>query len=183
MLCSILALLLAQLAGRAAANVEKIVFLAPDPSTMPSASPNLDSLCLEPLAPSTSTLHKLLPVRFPSKQHPHGRQSWYLLRGLRPGRRYEVRVCWAASVSAETPGSRRRADRRSNQRHSGSPRTPYPTRSMMRTSSPSLVRTRRNANRAAANRRVAPTATIIPPRCSSSQSMPRRTTTRRTRRS
>jgi len=100
----ILTLLLAQWPGQAVANVEKTIFVAPDPSTMPNASPNLDNLCLEPLAPSLSTLHKLLPVRFPSKLHPLGRQSWYLLKGLRPGTRYEVRVCWAATVSA-TPST------------------------------------------------------------------------------
>jgi hypothetical protein len=96
----IVALLLAQWAGQAVANVEKTIFVAPDTSTMPNTSPNLDSLCLEPLAPaaSASTLHKLLPVRFQSKQHPHGLQSWYLLKGLRPGQRYEVRVCWATTV-------------------------------------------------------------------------------------
>jgi hypothetical protein len=181
MLRLILSLLLAQLA---VANVEKTVFLAPDSDSMPSASPNLDNLCLEPLAPSASTLNKLLPVRFPSKDHPHGRQSWYLIKGLRPGRRYEVRVCWAATVRAiPFQPSEPALIPASNERPSASPPTPSQTRLTTRSSSHCSARTRRSGSRAAANPGL-PTATITLARrpCSSSPLTPPPTSTRLTRR-
>lgn len=81
----------------ASANVEKVIFTAPDLSSMPSASPNLDSLCLEALSPTAATIQKDLDVVFRSEKYPRGLQSWYLLKGLKPGQRYEARVSWSAT--------------------------------------------------------------------------------------
>jgi hypothetical protein len=81
------------------ANVEKTIFLGPNPVTLSNVSPGLDDLGLHYLSPSSSILPTSLPVQFPTKSVPRGLESWYLLRGLEVGRRYEVRICWPATVS------------------------------------------------------------------------------------
>lgn len=82
------------------ANVEKTVFLGPSPETLPNVHPSLDDLRLDTLEPAqTSILATQLPVQFPSESAPHGLDSWYLLQRLDAGRRYEVRICWPATVS------------------------------------------------------------------------------------
>ena len=86
------------------ANVEKTIFLGPRAaaiSAVPNAPESLDALRLASLspAPASSILATQLPVRFPSASAPRGLESWYLLRGLDDGRRYEVRICWPATVS------------------------------------------------------------------------------------
>ncbi|KAL6705383.1 hypothetical protein ACN47E_007032 [Coniothyrium glycines] len=79
------------------ANVEKTIFLAPSPLTLPNGPPALDDLRLDVLSPANPILSARLPVRFPHQSLPRGLHSWYLLRALEPGRRYEVRVCWPAT--------------------------------------------------------------------------------------
>jgi hypothetical protein len=79
------------------ANTEKSIFLAPPASTIPNDY-GLANLCLDSLTPRSLRVQKSLPVSFPDETHPEGLQSWYLLTGLSPGQRYEVRVCWAATV-------------------------------------------------------------------------------------
>jgi hypothetical protein len=79
-------------------NVEKTIFVAPPPTTMPETGPTLDNLCLNKLQPSSPKLRTPLPVKFPHKETPHGLQSWYILDNLSPGKRYEVRICWPATV-------------------------------------------------------------------------------------
>ncbi|KAF2003028.1 hypothetical protein P154DRAFT_544074 [Amniculicola lignicola CBS 123094] len=80
------------------ANVEKTVFLAPGPATLPDAHPGLDTLRLATLSPALRpVLPTVLSVQFPSDSAPRGLESWYLLRGLEEGRRYEVRICWPAT--------------------------------------------------------------------------------------
>jgi hypothetical protein len=82
------------------ANVEKTVFLAPSPVTLPHEPPSLDTLRLDVLDPADlSILATSLPVQFPSSSAPRGLESWYLLRALDGSRRYEVRICWPATVS------------------------------------------------------------------------------------
>ena len=93
-LTALFALLLASVR----ANTEKVIFLAPDHTTFPEAAPSLDSLFLDTLSPELSTLRLSLGVAFPAKDQPRGLESWYLLRGLNKGQRYEVRFCWAAIV-------------------------------------------------------------------------------------
>jgi hypothetical protein len=82
------------------ANVEKTIFLGPEPLALADdVRPGLDDLHLPALTPASSVLESRLAVQFPSTALPHGRESWYLLHGLQSGRRYEVRVCWPATVS------------------------------------------------------------------------------------
>lgn len=92
-------LLLLSLASIVRANTEKTIFVAPSFIPHSNVHPGLDSLCLDVLSPNNSTLHVQLPVAFPTKAAPRGLQSWYLLDRLQPGQRYELRVCWVATVS------------------------------------------------------------------------------------
>jgi hypothetical protein len=77
------------------ANVEKTIFLGPRAVTLPNAHalPGLDDL-----HPDKSILETRLSVQFLTASSPRGLESWYLLRGLREGQRYEVRLCWPATV-------------------------------------------------------------------------------------
>ncbi|KAF3174820.1 hypothetical protein TWF788_008623 [Orbilia oligospora] len=89
------------------ANTEKIIFSVPD-------SPNsaLESVIDEPkfnviglLSPAESPekllLRTELPREFPSESAPHGIDSWVHLKGLKPGARYEARICWAATAPSD----------------------------------------------------------------------------------
>lgn len=88
------------LVAEAVANTEKVIFTAPSAITIPNIRPGLDDLNLDTLSPAgLRTLETSLAVQFPSDTAPRGVQSWYLLKDLEPGRRYEVRVCWPATVS------------------------------------------------------------------------------------
>lgn len=82
------------------ANTEKTIFVAPSSLPIPNVHPGLDNLCLDVLSPNQSSRHVQLPVAFPTEKAPQGIQSWYLLDRLQPGQRYELRVCWVATVSA-----------------------------------------------------------------------------------
>jgi hypothetical protein len=79
------------------ANVEKTIFLGPRPVTLSNVHPNLEDLRLHALSPSDTILPTQVPVQFPTDSVPRGLESWYLLRGLDEGRRYEVRICWPAT--------------------------------------------------------------------------------------
>ncbi|KAI5274352.1 hypothetical protein E4T47_02593 [Aureobasidium subglaciale] len=81
----------------AVANVEKTIFTAPDSVAFGDARPNLIDLQLVSLSSKKFAVRTVLPVVFPVEKHPRGLSSWYLLDGLRPGQRYEVRICWAAT--------------------------------------------------------------------------------------
>lgn len=81
------------------ANVEKTIFLAPGPVTLSNVRPSIDDLHLHVLSPANTLLSTQLPVQFPSESVPRGLETWYLLRGLGVGKRYEVRICWPATVS------------------------------------------------------------------------------------
>jgi hypothetical protein len=80
------------------ANVEKVIFLAPSPESIPNAPVSLADLRVRSLYPPAHTLisTRLAPA-FPTDTAPHGLESWYLLRRLEAGRRYEVRICWPAT--------------------------------------------------------------------------------------
>lgn len=93
-----LVVLFALLVNAALANTEKAIFLAPAAISLPDAAPTLDTLQLDTISPSNSTLRTPLPVAFPSENSPQGLESWFLLKGLNAGQRYELRVCWAAVV-------------------------------------------------------------------------------------
>lgn len=81
------------------ANVEKTIFLGPSAVTLPDVRPSLDDLYLHALSSLEPILPTQLAVQFPLNTQPHGLESWYLLSGLEEGRRYEVRICWPATVS------------------------------------------------------------------------------------
>ncbi|KAI4769655.1 hypothetical protein E4T52_15288 [Aureobasidium sp. EXF-3400] len=85
------------LAVPASANVEKTIFTAPDSVNFGDARPNLIDLRLDILSPQRLSVRTALPVVFPTEKHPRGLSSWYTLNSLRPGQRYEVRICWAAT--------------------------------------------------------------------------------------
>ena len=81
------------------ANTEKVIFLAPSPFQVPTAPPTIDELHLETLTPQRSSLRTHLHAQFPTDSAKYGVATWVLLDQLKEGQRYEVRVCWAATVS------------------------------------------------------------------------------------
>lgn len=95
------------------ANVEKTIFVAPPPVELPNDQLALDIAHLDAFAPAHSSIPTLLetqlPVAFASSGAPRGLPSWYLLRDLEEGRRYEVRVCWPATVRSRKPARKRAA--------------------------------------------------------------------------
>jgi hypothetical protein len=96
------AITIAALSGYAApvvANTEKAIFLGPRTSNMPTSHPNLDDLRVDILTPKHWTLRTHLEAEFPSAESKHGKSTWLVLDQLTEGQRYELRVCWAATVS------------------------------------------------------------------------------------
>ncbi|KAK0706501.1 hypothetical protein B0T26DRAFT_743740 [Lasiosphaeria miniovina] len=84
----------------AVANTEKAIFLGPASIAVPLEHPTLDDLGLDVLSPaaaSSPSIRTRLEAQFPTASYPHGAATWLLLDGLEEGRRYEVRVCWAAT--------------------------------------------------------------------------------------
>lgn len=89
---------IAFLSALARANTEKVIFTAPENIDLGHARPGLLDLRLDTLSPISLALRTALPVAFPSDSEPRGLQSWYILHDLVQGQRYEVRVCWPATV-------------------------------------------------------------------------------------
>ena len=83
----------------ASADTEKAIFVAPEPINIPSTHPNLDDLHVHTLTPGRWTVRTHLEAQFPSTTAPAGKATWLVLDELTEGQRYEVRVCWAATVS------------------------------------------------------------------------------------
>lgn len=81
------------------ANVEKTVFIAPQSIHVPQAHPNLEDLRLDALSPLRGSLRREIIASFPVAATSHGTETWLLLEKLEERRRYEVRICWAATVS------------------------------------------------------------------------------------
>lgn len=79
-----------------AANVEKTIFLAPAAVAVPQDAA-IDNLLFERLHPSRLTIRTFLNASFPTKDKPHGENTWALLEALSPNQRYELRVCWLAT--------------------------------------------------------------------------------------
>lgn len=86
----------------AAANVEKTIFVAPAPNPIPPENRGHNDLGLERLSPSDHMVRTMLNASFPTEDAPRGTESWFYLEDLHPGRRYEVRICWLATVSTVT---------------------------------------------------------------------------------
>lgn len=79
------------------ANVEKTIFLAPSSIPIPSET-GIDDLGLDRLSPLSPILRTQLNASFPTSKNPLGTESWYFLENLTPGQRYEVRICYLATV-------------------------------------------------------------------------------------
>ena len=94
-LCLISILLFIQ---HAAANVEKTIFVAPLPWAVPAENAAIDDLGLDRLSPADYMLRTNLNASFPTDEEPQGTESWFYLEDLTPGQRYEVRICWMATV-------------------------------------------------------------------------------------
>ncbi|EKD17505.1 hypothetical protein MBM_04366 [Drepanopeziza brunnea f. sp. 'multigermtubi' MB_m1] len=80
-----------------AANTEKTIFLGPRSLQVPVEHPTLEDLQLESLSPNHWSLRTHIRAEFPTNSSSYGQTSWYLLHNLHEGRRYEVRICWAAT--------------------------------------------------------------------------------------
>jgi hypothetical protein len=81
-------------------NTEKTIFLGPSQAQIPVEHPTLEDLQLEALSPEQWSLRTHIRAEFPTTSSKYGQASWYLLHGLQEGQRYEVRICWAATVRA-----------------------------------------------------------------------------------
>lgn len=79
------------------ANVEKVIFVAPSAEPFPTDA-SIDNLLLLTLSEDSNSIRTYLNATFPTEDAPKGTETWMLLEGLIPGRRYEVRVCWLATV-------------------------------------------------------------------------------------
>lgn len=79
------------------ANVEKVIFLTPAATT--NSLINLAVFDVAILSPSERVINRRLPVAFANSTDPLGTTTWLQLEALTGQQRYEVRVCWAATVS------------------------------------------------------------------------------------
>lgn len=84
------------------ANTEKAIFLGPEPVNIPAQSTSLAALHIDTLTPVNYSLRKHLDVIFPTEEFPRGKEAWLILDNLTESQRYEVRVCWLATVSPLT---------------------------------------------------------------------------------
>jgi subtilisin-like proprotein convertase family protein len=80
-------------------NTEKVIFLGPSSLQIPVEHPTLEDLRLDTLSPQHWALRTHLQAEFPTDSSKYGHASWFILHRLDEGKRYEVRVCWAATVS------------------------------------------------------------------------------------
>lgn len=83
----------------AIANVEKVIFLGPSGVQILTKHPTLEDLQLHTLSPQSGILRTKLRAEFPTNTSSWGEASWVLLEQLTEGQRYEVRICWAATVT------------------------------------------------------------------------------------
>lgn len=79
------------------ANVEKVIFVAPPAEPFPTDA-SIDNLLLATLTQAEPSIRTHLNASFPTGNASKGNQTWMLLEGLTPRRRYEVRICWLATV-------------------------------------------------------------------------------------
>lgn len=86
------------------ANVEKVIFV--HPHHQPNLPDDLvfDDLGIHHLSPSIPITRTYLNASFPTKDKQLGTDSWFYLDNLVPGTRYEVRVCWLATVCSPIDG-------------------------------------------------------------------------------
>jgi len=82
-------------------NTEKVIFLGPPSVDLASAYPSLDYPRLKALDPNNNSIRMYLEVESSINAFRGGKPSWLVLRNLTESQRYEVRVCWAATVSCD----------------------------------------------------------------------------------
>ena len=80
------------------ANVEKTIFLAPA-AEPPPPDASIDNLLLPRLSPQYPSVRTFINASFRVAGSPKGTQTWLLIEGLQSQKRYEVRICWLATVS------------------------------------------------------------------------------------
>ncbi len=97
-----LLILFAQLIIAVAANTEKAIFLGPSKLPIPIQNPILKDVHLDILSPLHWSLRTHIEAEFPTNVSKYGQSSWLLLNGLEEGQRYEVRICWAATVRLQS---------------------------------------------------------------------------------
>lgn len=88
------------IAALASANTEKTIFLGPEPVNIPAHSTSLAALSLDTLTPHNYSVRTHLEAIFPTQDLVRGKETWLLLDSLTEVQRYEVRVCWPATVSS-----------------------------------------------------------------------------------
>ena len=82
------------------ANVEKVIFVVPSSSIDLTQLSAVDFPNLRTISPlQESNVRTLLESAFPTIENPLGHETWFHLEGLTQHQRYELRVCWAATVS------------------------------------------------------------------------------------
>lgn len=80
------------------ANVEKAIFLGPEPVNIPQQSPSLADLNIDVLTPANWSIRTHVEAIFPTAASPRGIETWLILDNLTDSQRYEVRICWLATV-------------------------------------------------------------------------------------
>jgi hypothetical protein len=90
---------LAALIATTLANTEKAIFLGPKTINIPATHPNLEDLRIRTLTPSNPAVRTHVNAQFPNATAKFGKATWAILDQLTEGKRYELRVCWAATVS------------------------------------------------------------------------------------
>ena len=123
------------------ANTEKTIVLAPSPVLIPALTPHLDDLGLQGLSPSSSYLRTQVNASFPNTHDDttdgdSGTDTWYFLENLTPGQRYEVRLCWLATVlsSLSIPSKNQTKPNQTNHQTKSTSNQPYsPSQSTTRT--------------------------------------------------
>ena len=102
---TILVVILSIYSLQGSANVEKIVFFGPEHASDLPQLPHHDFLVrLESLDSFNSTIRRKLHAKFESSSltitEQEQSEAWILLNSLEARRRYEIRICWPATVSA-----------------------------------------------------------------------------------
>ncbi|KAF3931796.1 hypothetical protein ABW19_dt0208044 [Dactylella cylindrospora] len=84
------------------ANTEKTIFVAPDaaPVRFSNKVNTIGELSDKPESEKL-LLRIKLPRAFPTANAPRGIDSWVFLGNLKPGARYEARICWAATTPSD----------------------------------------------------------------------------------
>ena len=90
------------------ANVEKTIFIAPHTVTLPAIGDSTFDRILDSITPQNNTLRYSLPAAFVKtptaldSRLQEDTYAWFLLSHLTPYQRYELRLCWTATVSFAT---------------------------------------------------------------------------------